>query len=178
MKKTIALLTALLMMFSFVACSSTTAASGSSAAGYEGSLTELVGKIYEKQPIDLRLTDATEINLSEGANPTYFFGLENADALEEGVFSEPMMTSMAYSLCVARVKDGQDVEAVKKTIFENVDTRKWICVEANQVRVASCGDVILLVMVDSFLDESWADGLVSAFETVTGGLTGETLKKG
>ena len=101
-----------------------------------------------------------------------------------------MIGAQAYSLVVARVSDTEKVEDIKKAMFEGIDTRKWICVEADQLRVVSYGDIVMLVMVSSQLADGLADELVVAFGEVMKGealatdgdvatlLTGEILKKG
>lgn len=117
----------------------------------------------------------------EAAAPAEDFGIK------EAVFSESMIGAQAYSLVVARVSDTDKIEEIKKAMFEGIDTRKWICVEADQLRVVSCKDIIVLVMSSTQLAEGLADGMVKAFaESITGAavedvatvLTGEILKKG
>lgn len=107
--------------------------------------------------------------------------------IKEAYFSESMIGAQAYSLVVARVSDTDKIEEIKKAMFEGIDTRKWICVEADQLRVVSCKDVIMLVMVSSRLAEGLADGMVKAFaEAITGAavedvatvLSGEVLTRG
>ena len=70
------------------------------------------------------------------------------------------------------------MEAIKNAMFNGINTRKWICVEADQVRVASAADLIMLIMVDSQFGATIADDMVNAFKTNVGELTGETLTKG
>ena len=98
-----------------------------------------------------------------------------------------MIGAQAYSLVVARVSDASKLEEIKKAMFEGIDTRKWICVEADQLRVVSCKDLIMLVMVSSEFAPGVADGMVKAFaEVISGGevddvnnvLSGEELVKG
>ena len=48
-----------------------------------------------------------------------------------------------------------------------VDPRKWICVEADDMLLAGCGDVIMLIMVSSTSDMT-AQSFVDAFQTVVG----------
>ena len=107
--------------------------------------------------------------------------------IKEAYFSESMIGAQAYSLVVTRVSDTDKIEEIKKAMFEGIDTRKWICVEADQLRVVSCKDVIMLVMVSSRLAEGLADGMVKAFaEAITGAavedvatvLSGEVLTRG
>ena len=101
-----------------------------------------------------------------------------------------LITPLASSLVVARAEDADKIEEIKKTMFENINTRKWICVEADQLRVVSCKDIIMLVMVSSELAPGVADGMVEAFAEVVGGqaevtdgnvtaaLSGEVLTRG
>ena len=68
---------------------------------------------------------------------------------EEGIASEPEMSSIAHSVVVVRVKDGVDIEKTKQEIKEKVDPAKWICVQASSVIVESKDNVIILIMLDN-----------------------------
>lgn len=59
---------------------------------------------------------------------------------------DPPMIPAFHSLCIVKVKDGEDVAAVKQTIFDNANYRKWVCSAAEKVLVADCGDYVMLVM--------------------------------
>ena len=48
-----------------------------------------------------------------------------------------------------------------------VDPRKWICVEADDVKAAGIGDVVMLIMVSTTGDMT-AQSFVDAFQTVAG----------
>ena len=63
-----------------------------------------------------------------------------------GVMSEPMMSSVAWSVCLMRVAEGTDVEATRAAIEQNMNPRKWLCVEAEKASVVANGNTILLVM--------------------------------
>ena len=51
-----------------------------------------------------------------------------------------------FSIVLLNVPDGTDVEAICADIEANVNPRKWICVEAEAVRVVANGNTVLLVM--------------------------------
>ena len=89
-----------------------------------------------------------------------------------------MIGAQPYSLVLARVSEGADMEAIKNAMFNGINTRKWICVEADQLRVVSSGDVIMLVMVGSDFVPGLADKMVDAFAANVGELSGETLTRG
>ncbi len=194
MKKVLAISLAVIMLVCFAACD------GSKVEPYEGTLTAAVDAIYEKQPVEFMVGPAMEIDLTDAWAVKSYLGLgevqenENGEAapaadfgIKEAVFSESMIGAQAYSLVLVRLNDTSKLEEIKKAMFEGIDTRKWICVEADQLRVVSCKDVILLVMASSQMAEGLADNMVNAFAGVINGeavedaatvLTGEVLKKG
>ena len=79
-----------------------------------------------------------------------------------------MAVSQAFSLVLARVADANDAEAVAKEMTDNIDTRKWICVGADEKVVAGYGDTVMLIMLDSQLGLK-AQSYVDAFKSVCGG---------
>ncbi len=195
MKKVLALSLALIMLVCFAACGG-----GTKVEPYEGTLAAAVDAIYEKQPVEFMVGPAMEVDLTDAWAVKSYLGLgevqenENGEAapaadfgIKEAVFSESMIGAQAYSLVLVRLNDSSKMEEIKKAMFEGIDTRKWICVEADQLRVVSCKDVILLVMASSQMAEGLADGMVNAFAGVINGeavedastvLNGEVLKKG
>lgn len=177
MKKITSILLAVLMLASLAACGG---AGGSADAPQtvELSLTEIVTKVYETKPMEMMLMEPTAVDLADADAVKMFTGLEDASNVKEAVFSEPMMSSQAYSFVLVRVNDASKTEETKKAMFEGIDTRKWICVEADQLRVVSCGDVIALIMVESGLGATLGDELKDAFVSATGlEASGEVLSK-
>ncbi|MGN0447927.1 MAG: hypothetical protein ACI4GC_05210 [Acutalibacteraceae bacterium] len=198
MKKVLAIALTLLLVAGLVACSGNKATDGNAADGntvttYEGELSAVIPALYEKNPVQLMLGDPMEVNYFDPWSVNSILGLEaeglNDDSfvtdgnlaaefgIKEAYYSEPMIGSQAYSLVVARVSDGTDIEAVKKAMFEGIDQSKWICVTADELRVVSSLDIVMLVMASSSLDGNLADAMVEAFKTVVGELSGETLSK-
>ena len=91
--------------------------------------------------------------------------------LESGAVAEAeAMLGQAYSLLIARVKDGADAPQVARDIYDKVDTAKWICVDADTKTAAYCGDVVMFFMVNSqFADSVSVDTMMEAFKAVCGG---------
>lgn len=154
MKKLHLIVLTLVMVISFTACQSEDV--GKSPVennNLEGSLESILDKIYEKADVSESFKDYIDNRLQTteitAENASYFFGKDDL-GFESAIASEPMMTSSAYSLCLARVKEDADIEKIKKDIKENVDPRKWICVgvDPNNVIVDSIGDVVVLIMSD------------------------------
>ena len=79
-----------------------------------------------------------------------------------------MMGSIAFSMVAVQVAEGADAEAVAEAMKNGIDTRKWICVEANDLMVSTSNDVALLIMVDSN-NGLTAQSFVDAFNTVVAG---------
>lgn len=119
-------------------------------ANIEGDLSLLMDKIYagikdEEKPMMLMNTEVTSENVE------YYLG--NADIeFESAIASEPGIGSIPHSVVLVRAKKGQDVEKLKKTIKENVNPNKWICVsvEEENVIVDSIGDLVILIMNNSY----------------------------
>ena len=171
MKKFIAMLLALAMMFSFAACGTTTAPV-EEVKNVEGTMEELLNKIVEIQPVEfmgmamtLDLTDTSEDGLYFLSSNT---GLSDAESITDAAFFGPMMGSIAYTMSMVRVKEGADVKTVAETMKNNIDTRKWICVEADDLQVVSYGDVVMLIMLDS-QNGMTSQSFVDAFAQVCGG---------
>jgi len=78
-----------------------------------------------------------------------------------------MMGSMAFSMVLVRLAEGADGKAVAEAMKSGIDTRKWICVEADDLKVAGFGDVVMLVMLNSDSGMT-AQSFVDAFAKVAG----------
>ena len=132
-------------------------------------LSEIVDLLYEKKPIELRVM-TNEIDLTNADMLKYNTGLDSADKIKEAVVSEAMMGSQAYSLVLVRVNDAADAATVAQSMKDGIDTRKWICVEADDLKVGAQNDLVLLIMVDSeYSDMITAADMISAFKELCGG---------
>ena len=80
-------------------------------------------------------------------NERYYLGVEGLD-YRAGIGSDAMMTSIAHSVVLVEMNEGADIEAAKKSIKENADGMKWICVGVSDenIQVTNVGNYILLVM--------------------------------
>lgn len=130
---------------------------------------EIVSMIYEKKPVDLFL-DTVTLDLSDADTVKFIAGLSSTDGIKEISVSEPMMGSQAYSMVLVRVSDSANAASVAQTMKDNINPRKWICVEADDIKAASKGDLALFFMVDSeFADTVTASEIMDAFKSVCGG---------
>ena len=109
-------------------------------------LTALVEKIYEGLEVERPMVESKIIDITKDDEVKAATGLDNADDLEYVVESLPVMMAQPYSLVLAKIKDGVNIEEVAKEMNENIDARKWVCVSAEKVYTTTSGDVICLVM--------------------------------
>ena len=138
-------------------------------------LTTLVDQIYAGVSIEMPMlmtmpvdtTDAdSEIDMTDVETVKYVTALENVDDLEYVAMSEPMMSSQAYSMVLVKAKDGADVDEMAKSMNEDIDERKWICVTAEKIYTATSGNVICLVMSNP----DTAKTVYESFKTIAGGI--------
>ena len=136
-----------------------------------GTMEELLNKTIEQRPVEFMggvipvdLTDSSEDGLWALKSYT---GLDSAEKISEAAAFEPMMGSMAFSMVLVRVADGVDAKSVAESMKSGIDTRKWICVEADDLKVAGFGDVVMLIMVNSDSGMT-AQSFVDAFAKVAG----------
>ena len=130
--------------------------------GYSERLTALIGTPVPEDPaasFDNYLV-TSEINDN---NFAYFLG-ETKFPFERAIASEPAISpSLLHTVCLVKIKEGDDGDALVHTIRNNADPMKWVCtgLSDKDVYVDRQGDIILLVM-------NHADGeaLISAFRKV------------
>lgn len=172
MKKFVAIVLALSLVLSLAACGGKKNQETEAAAlTVEGTMEELLNKTIEQRPVEFMggvipvdLTDSSEDGLWALKSYT---GLEDAAQISEAAAFEPMMGSMAFSMVLVRTVEGADSKAVAESMKSGIDTRKWICVEADDLKVAGFGDVVMLIMLNSDSGMT-AQSFVDAFAKVAG----------
>ena len=129
-------------------------------------LAGIVDEIYaHKAPMFMYGT--MPVDLTDEFSYTTYLGLSDVSKIEDAVVSESMIGAQAYSLVVAKVKEGQDAAAIAEEMKAGIDTRKWICVEADDVKVTTSGDLICFCMISSdfapdFTAQDAIDGFMKA----------------
>ena len=109
-----------------------------------GTLEEIMEKVYanipeEELPMMLGNIELTSENI-EG-----FIGTADVK-YTEAIANESMTGSIAHSVVLLRLENESDAAVAVKTIKDNVNPRKWICVEASKVIVKNRGNVVILIM--------------------------------
>jgi len=147
------------------------AADKTEAKAPSGTPAEIIDMIYAKHPVEAFPIGTIEIDINDADALKMFTGLGSADKIEAAAASEAMMGSQAYSLVVVKTKSAKDAETVLEEMVNGIDQRKWICVEADDLSAASCGNVVVLMMVGSdHADVATSAGIIDAFSAVCGGL--------
>ena len=172
MKKFVAIVLSLSLVLSLAACGGKkTQETEAAALTVEGTMEELLNKTIEQRPVEFMggvipvdLTDSSEEGLWALKSYT---GLDSAAQISEAAAFEPMMGSMAFSMVLVRTVEGADSKAVAESMKSGIDTRKWICVEADDLKVAGFGDVVMLIMLNSDSGMT-AQSFVDAFAKVAG----------
>lgn len=138
MKKTVL---SLLLLFSLLLLTGCGTAGSESEPVIEGSLEELLVKVTEGVEPDIMVmeTPLTQENFSSYLFIDYVEG-------SEGLASDAAINAIAHSVVLLRLPEGADASEIQKEIEENLNPRKWVCVEAESSRVARQGNLILVVM--------------------------------
>ncbi len=122
-------------------------AAGSDGKKIEGDLQEVMARIYEGVDLDAETKQAMQEYVCDALTAENEQALLGVDGVPytEGVYSVPMISSIAYQCVLLRVNP-EDVDKVKEMLKENADVNKWVCVSAETVLVENVGDVVLFIM--------------------------------
>ena len=85
-------------------------------------------KIYKNLPDDKKPGMLGDIEVND-ENIEGFIGTADIE-YKQALASEPGIGSIAHSVVLLRTKDNANIESIKTKIKENINPRKWICVEA------------------------------------------------
>lgn len=174
--KKIAMILACVMMFAALAGCGANSNDGNTdgVKAPEGTASELIAKIYENVKIELPVTDMP-VDLNDEYSRTSLLGVDSAEGIVEAVASESMMGAQAYSLVVARCENAEQADKLADSMMKNIDTNKWICVQATEKQAVVCGDVAMFIMLNPEYGVT-TDQIVEAFTTVCGGTVSRVVK--
>jgi hypothetical protein len=127
---------------------------------------ELLNKIYENVTVELPLM-TMPIDLADEFALATYTGAASAEGMIEGAFNESMIGAQAYSLSLVKCESAEKAAELAQTMFDNIDTRKWICVEATEKQAVVAGDLAFFVMLNPEYGVT-SDAIVEAFTTVVG----------
>ena len=147
MKKIVTILISTLMIFTLVGCSSSKVERD---PVLSEDLTKVLEKIYETADLDKDFKESLQYYQTVELNEENIEGyLANTDVkFTQGICSAPMMSSIPYELILLKLDENADVDAIKSSIKENANPRKWLCVEAEEVIVESIDNTVLFLMAN------------------------------
>ena len=122
-------------------------AAGNDGKKIEGDLKDVMAQIYEGVDLDAETKQAMQEYVCDTLTAENEQALLGVDGISytEGVYSVPMISSIAYQCVLLRVNP-EDVDKVKEMLKESADVNKWVCVSAETVLVENVGDVVLFIM--------------------------------
>ena len=160
MKRVLAFaLSALLALSLFAGCGQSGSSSSAGAAMLEGSLEEILAKVYDGVS-DMPMTMEQELTEE---NSEYHLGVARSE-YAEGIASDAAVNAIPFSVCLMRAEDADKAAALAEAVEENANPCKWVCVEAETVLVDRIGDVVILIMAD----QQMADQLSANFKALAG----------
>lgn len=134
----------------------------------------LINTVYDGQKENLPPTLNTQIvDVSNLDVLKSFTGLTSNENIDSVVVSEPMIGSQAYSFVIVKVKDGANADSIAKEMSENIDTRKWICVEAEKLYATSIDNLAVLMMGS----DEWATPVYNKVKEILGAHDEEYVKE-
>ena len=136
-------------------------------------LVSLINKMYEGKTENLPMLDTQVLDLTDTETASYVTDLTDFTDIEYAVVSQPMMNAQAYCLVMLKVKDGANVENVAKTLNENAQMNRWVCVCAEKVLTTSSGNVVFSIMTNS----ETAQTMYDEFKTLAGGIGEEYARE-
>lgn len=147
MKRILTTILALSLILALVGCTKQNNPSGTDMTHIDGTLEDLMAKIYENSGLtELPKLGNTAI---DSENMSYYLGTDSFK-ITEGLASEAMISAIPFSVCLLRLDPGTDVDAAKAAVKENANPNKWICVgvDDSNVVVDNLGDLMILIMAD------------------------------
>ena len=138
----------------------------------EEDLTKLLDKVYENLSTEIYNVETISIDISDENAVESYTGLLDGNDLEFAIASEPQINTQAYSLVLAKVKDGVNANNIAEKMSEGVNTRKWICVAADKLYATSSRDIVFLIMTN----EEMAKSVYENFKKIAGTIGAEYEK--
>lgn len=168
MKKFITFALILMMLPAMFGCAKKSNEDTVPVGNVPGTTAEIIDKIYENHhEMELPLL-TMPLDLSDNNTVEYNTALTSVEGITEISVSEAMM-GQPYSLVLVRCTDAGKAAEVAKTMYDGIDMRKWICVEADTKFAGSIGDLAVFFMIStSFDDQATVESMQAAVEAACG----------
>ena len=110
----------------------------------ETALAELMAILDATQIRDLDMFQIADVTKDDTF--TLVMGLSSAEGIANGTSCSAMMMTTPYSMVIATLDDGMDVQTVRDDFLNNLDWQKWVCVMPTGALIAQKGNMVLCLM--------------------------------
>ena len=110
----------------------------------ETALAELMAILDATQIRDLDMFQIADVTKDDIF--TLVMGLSSAEGIANGTSCSAMMMTTPYSMVIATLDDGMDVQTVRDDFLNNLDWQKWVCVMPTGALIAQKGNMVLCLM--------------------------------
>ena len=142
MKKILSIVLVVALLFTF-GCQQ----GSSSPEEVVGDLKETLEQIVGQAGLEDMLGEGYMLEALHGEEAAFLIGAESLNGkIEEAYGLQPMININPFAMGIFRAAEGEDVSVLAKEIKEKADLRKWICVGAEAMAVATKGDAVFFVM--------------------------------
>ena len=110
----------------------------------ETALAELMAILEATQIRELDMFQIADVTKDDTFS--LVMGLSSAEGIANGTSCSAMMMTTPYSMVIATLDDGMDVQTVRDDFLNNLDWQKWVCVVPTGALIAQKGNMVLCLM--------------------------------
>ena len=110
----------------------------------DAALTELLAILEAAQIRDLDMFQIADVAKDDTFN--LVMGISSPEGIAKGTSCSAMMMTTPYSMVVATLEEGADMQAVRNEFINSLDWQKWVCVMPTGALVAQKGNMVLCLM--------------------------------
>ena len=110
----------------------------------EAALTALLAILEAAQIRDLDMFQIADVAKDDTFN--LVMGISSPEGIAKGTSCSAMMMTTPYSMVVATLEEGADMQAVRNEFINSLDWQKWVCVMPTGALVAQKGNMVLCLM--------------------------------
>ena len=136
-------------------------------------ITKMIKSIYKNSKLELPELETETIDINNSDDLLSYTGLKSNENVESVIVSLPQMNAIPYNLAVVKVKDGTNIETMKEEMLNNINMRRWVCVNADKLYITNNGNVIFLIMAN----EEDAKPIYEEFKKYVNNNIGKELEK-
>ena len=110
----------------------------------ETALAELMAILEATQIRELDMFQIADVTKDDTFS--LVMGLSSAEGVANGTSCSAMMMTTPYSMVIATLDDGMDVQTVRDDFLNNLDWQKWVCVMPTGALIAQKENMVLCLM--------------------------------